>query len=41
MVGIIASRLGILHVIREKDGTCSIYQLKEQYVEMVRGAVAG
>jgi len=41
MVGIVASRLGILHVIKEKDGTCSIYQLKEQYVEMVRGIVAG
>ncbi|HUU75847.1 MAG TPA: DUF2551 domain-containing protein [Methanoregulaceae archaeon] len=39
MVGIMASRLGILHVSRQKEGTCSIYQLKEQYADMVRRIV--
>lgn len=35
MVGIIASKIGILHVTRSKEGTCSIYSLKEQYAAMV------
>ncbi|MCQ8894641.1 MAG: DUF2551 domain-containing protein [Methanolinea sp.] len=35
MVGIIASRIGILHVKKNKEGTHSIYQLKEQYVDLV------
>ena len=35
MVGIIASRLGILHVIRNKDGTTSTYEVKEQYLDTV------
>ncbi|MCC7565274.1 MAG: DUF2551 domain-containing protein [Methanomicrobiaceae archaeon] len=35
MVGIIASRLGILHVKRNADGTHTIYELKEQYVDVV------
>ena len=35
MVGIVASRLGILHVNRTKDGTTSIYELKEQYFDLV------
>ncbi len=35
MVGIVASRLGILHVTRAKDGTTSIYELKEQYSDLV------
>ncbi|HOS82802.1 MAG TPA: DUF2551 domain-containing protein [Methanolinea sp.] len=35
MVGIIASRIGILHVMKNKEGTHSIYQLKEQYVDLV------
>lgn len=35
MVGIIASRIGILHVNRNREGTCSIYQIKEQYVDLV------
>ena|SRR5271157_2143688 len=35
MVGIIASRLGILHVIRNRDGTTSTYEVKEQYLDIV------
>jgi len=35
MVGIVASRLGILHVNRSKEGTTSVYELKEQYFELV------
>lgn len=35
MVGIIASRLGILHVRRTPDGTNAVYELKEQYVDVV------
>lgn len=35
MVGIIASKIGILHVHKDREGTCSIYSLKEQYVETV------
>ena len=35
MVGIIASRIGILHVRRNAEGTNSIYELKEQYVDVV------
>jgi hypothetical protein len=39
MVGIIASRIGILHVNRSKDSTCTVYELKEQYVDIVRRIV--
>ncbi len=35
MVGIIASRIGILHVKRNADGTNTIYELKDQYVDVV------
>jgi hypothetical protein len=35
MVGIIASRLGILHVKRNADGQNTIYELKEQYMDVV------
>lgn len=35
MVGIIASKIGILHVTRSKEGSCSIYSLKEKYAAMV------
>ena len=35
MVGIIASRIGILHVRRNTDGTNTIYELKDQYVDVV------
>ena len=38
MVGIIASRIGILHSIRNPDGVNS-YALKEKYVEIVIGIV--
>jgi acyl carrier protein len=34
MVGIIASRIGILRVTRTEDGSSS-YELKEKYVDMV------
>ncbi|MDD1718715.1 MAG: DUF2551 domain-containing protein [Methanoregulaceae archaeon] len=39
MVGIIASRIGILRVSRSKDGAYSVYQLKDQYHEIVMRAV--
>jgi hypothetical protein len=39
MVGIIASRLGILHVRRSPDGTISTYELREEYVDIVRRIV--
>ena len=35
MVGIIASKIGILHVIKSKDNDQSCYKLKDQYAEMV------
>jgi len=35
MVGIIASRIGILHVMKNREGTHSVYQLKEQYSDLV------
>ena len=35
MVGIIASRIGILHVSRNKENTCTVYQLKERYTDIV------
>jgi hypothetical protein len=35
MVGIVASRLGILRVSRNKDGTTSTYEVREQYLDMV------
>ena len=35
MVGIIASRMGILHVKRNAEGTKTIYELKDQYVDVV------
>ncbi|OPX72990.1 MAG: hypothetical protein A4E38_00304 [Methanoregulaceae archaeon PtaB.Bin108] len=39
MVGIIASRIGILHVMKNKEGTHSVYQIKEQYADLVAGIV--
>ena len=39
MVGIIASKLGILHVRKSADGTTSTYELKEQYVDLVKRIV--
>ena len=35
MVGIVASRLGILRVSRNRDGTTSLYEVREQYLEIV------
>ncbi|WP_332449167.1 DUF2551 domain-containing protein [Methanoculleus sp.] len=35
MVGTIASRIGILRVRRNAEGTNTIYELKEQYVDVV------
>jgi hypothetical protein len=39
MVGIIASKIGILHVTKDKEGTCSVYSLKAKYVETVERIV--
>lgn len=39
MVGIIASRIGILHVNRNKDSSCTVYELKAQYFDIVRRIV--
>ena len=39
MVGIIASRIGILRVSRSSDGTYSVYHLKDKYQEAVMRAV--
>lgn len=38
MVGIIASRIGILHATKNPDGVNS-YELKEKYVDIVVGIV--
>ena len=35
MVGIIASKIGILHVSKNRENPCSVYSLKEQYAETV------
>ncbi len=35
MIGIIASRIGILHVRRSGEGSNTIYELKTQYVGVV------
>ncbi|TAJ43995.1 DUF2551 domain-containing protein [Methanofollis fontis] len=35
MVGIIAARIGILHVRREQEGTNAVYQIKDEYIGMV------
>jgi hypothetical protein len=35
MVGIIASRIGILHVRKQADSPNAIYELKEEYVDVV------
>ncbi|MDD1676193.1 MAG: DUF2551 domain-containing protein [Methanomicrobiales archaeon] len=39
MVGIIASRLGILRASKNPEGTNMLYELREKYVEMVRQIV--
>ncbi|QYZ78251.1 DUF2551 domain-containing protein [Methanofollis formosanus] len=35
MVGIIASRIGILHVKRDPEGPNAVYEIKEAYLGMV------
>ena len=40
MVGTIASRIGILHVRRNAEGTTSIYEVKEQYLDVMTRVVA-
>ncbi len=40
MVGIIASKIGILHVIKEKDNDQIQYMLKEQYADLVNQAIS-
>ena len=35
MVGIIASKIGILHVNKNRENPCSVYSLKEQYADTV------
>jgi len=40
MVGIVASKLGILSTHKTKDGSLGVYELKEQYVDLVEQVVA-
>jgi hypothetical protein len=40
MVGIIASRIGILHVTKNREGSCGVYSLKEEYAGMVARIVS-
>ncbi|RQD80591.1 MAG: DUF2551 domain-containing protein [Methanocalculus sp. MSAO_Arc2] len=40
MVGTIASRIGILHVRRNAEGTNSVYEVKEQYLDIMKRIVA-
>ncbi len=40
MVGLIASKIGILHVTKNREGCCSVYSLKEQYAGMVARIVS-
>jgi len=40
MLGIIAAKLGILSVRRERDGDLGVYELKPQYVALVTRLVA-
>lgn len=35
MVGMLASRIGILRVRRNAGGTTSVYELREQYLDLV------
>ena len=35
MVGIIASRIGILHMRKQPDSPYAVYELKEEYVDVV------
>jgi hypothetical protein len=40
MVGTIASKLGILSTHRSPDGTIGVYEVKEQYVDVIEQAIA-
>ncbi len=40
MVGIVASKLGILSTHKMKDGALSVYGLKPQYSELVKQVIA-
>jgi hypothetical protein len=40
MVGIIASKIGILRVIRNADGTNTLYELRDKYIDLVQRIVA-
>ncbi len=40
MVGIIASKIGILHVIKEKDNDQIRYMLKDQYADLVTRVIS-
>ncbi len=40
MVGIVASKLGILSTHKMKDGSLGVYELKAQYVDLVEQVVA-
>jgi hypothetical protein len=39
MVGTIASRLGILSMHRSPDGTTGVYEVKEQYVDVIEQVI--
>ncbi|HJK06117.1 MAG TPA: DUF2551 domain-containing protein, partial [Methanocorpusculum sp.] len=40
MVGTIASKLGILSTRRNPSGTLGVYEVKEQYVDVIEQAIA-
>ena len=40
MVGLIASKIGILHITKSREGSCSVYSLKVQYAKMVERIVS-
>ena len=40
MVGMLASRIGILRVRRSEHGTASVYELREQYLDLVTRVMA-
>lgn len=40
MVGTIASRIGILHVRKNPEGSTGVYEVKEQYLEIMTRIVS-
>lgn len=40
MVGTIAAKLGILSTRRSSDGTTGVYEVKEQYVDVIEQVIA-